>query len=337
MLQNCLSTRIRSISICKILNSWAMLCFLILIPFSESLAWGGGNVTFSINNRGDISVIGDNFNNKLAIYLDFEFPQEVVIEGIGGTTITIVEPGFPSFTDSIIYLDRNGIDFVRSLTLNLREGNNEAFISYLPVFIFGDFRVDLGRGRNNVFINLEEAVDVVRSISVRGSRSASDSSFILFGSNFNGDIFARQLSLDIGGDNTLVSIAGLQTWSNVSATTRGNNASLVFGEAIVQGRTNLQNRGSFGGLIDLYFADLIGRTSIQSRGNDGLVFVEKNLFFSDVNLRVGNFGNQVALILNEFLSPRRSRLQAGRGENTLFSNGNFFQTPPDFRGFTIIE
>lgn len=324
-----------SISQQRISQVW--ICLLLFGCFLTPPAWGDGNVTFTISNRGDVTVTGDNFDNKIDIYLDFFFPEDVVIEGIDGTTITIIEPGFPPFTATEIYLDRNEIDLVRSLTLNLREGNNEAFISYLPPLIFGNFRIDMGRGQNRLFINLEEEVEVFRSINVRGSRSGDDSRLVFFGSLMNGDLFARQLSVDLGGNDSQLSIAGLQTSSNVSITTRGNNSRLLFGDAIVNGRTNLQNRGSFGGFMDVYFSDLIGRSSIQSRGNDGEILLEVCRFFADVNLRMGNEGNQASLIFNDFLSNRRSRFQAGRGENILLDDGNFFQTEPDIRNFEVID
>jgi len=316
----------------NLLSSKSLAPLLLLLAICQPLL-GQGNVNFILTNRGDVNIVGDNANNWIAIYPDDFFPEDLVIEGIGGTTITLIEPGFPPITDTVFYLDKFSFDIVRSITIDLKEGSNLAEISFLPPAVMGNFRVNLGRGRNLMEVFVSEPTDIFGGIDVRGSRTAADSGILLGG--FNDAIWARQASFDLGGNGSIINIFGIQTARNFSATTRGNDSGVVAGELLVSGQTRINLRGSNNCFFDLYFSELFGRTNIQSRGDNGFGILEENLFYSDVNLRMGNSNNELEVCFNEFFSNRRSRFQAGRGANVMYEQGNFFQTPPDVRGFSI--
>ena len=313
--------------------------FLLVLIFvscclanSKSLL-GQGNVTFTITNRGDLAVVGDNFDNRFAIYLDDLFPQDLVIEGLGGTTITLVEPGFPTETADLFFLDRFAFDAVRNLTIDLKQGGNQAEIEFLPPVIFGNFRVNLGRGRNVFKIFLPELVEVRGSIDVRGSRTAAESRFQMWGEV--DPILARQAAFDLGGDQSTLNLYNFQTSRNFSVSARGNDSSTQVGGLSVAGQTRVNINGSDGCFFDLYFSDLFGRTSIRSRGNNTYGIIEDVFFNNDLNLRMGNTGNLLEVCFNDFWGSRKSRFQAGRGINTILEIGNQFLVPPDVRGFTV--
>lgn len=308
---------------------------LLLVFIFSQTCLGDGIVTVTLNNRGDLTITGDNFDNSLFIYVVFPSQQEIAIEAFTGT-VTLIKPNSPPITDSIVYLDRDEIEVVRNLRIDLRGGDNFMSMAYLPPIILGNFRVDMGRGINQMNFFPFGPVEIFRSIDARGSRTADGSVFFLDGNIIFSPVLARQVSANLGGNNSHLVFEGVATSGNFSARTRGVNSYLGVIHSLVVGRLNLQSRGDGHSMI-VRFSDFVGRASIRSQGDGCRVWVEKSGFLSDADFRMGNFFNQMELEENEFHSSRRSRFRAGRGENALIDILNFFQVPPNIRGFNVLQ
>jgi hypothetical protein len=308
----------------------AFFCFCVIL--SQPLL-GQGNVRVTLTNRGDVTILGDRSSNSIAIY-PVDSPEDgFVIEGFFGTTITLFEPGALPSTGESFFFSRSELNVVRNFSIDLNSGNNLAEIEFLPQTILGNLDITLNQGVNIIDLDVIDPTDIFGTFNVRGSRTGNNSEVLIMAPN--NAIRARQATFDMGGNNSLLDILGLQTDRGFNATMRGNNSAVVAGEMLVSGQTNITLRGSFNTFYDVYACDLFGRTVIQARGNNGSGILEDNRFYGDVAVTVGTSNNQLEVCFNDFLSFRASRFQAGRGSNLLLESGNIFEATPVVRGFTV--
>lgn len=314
------------------LNSGLIALFCLCVILYQPLQ-GQGNVSVTLTNRGDVSIMGDRSNNAIAIYQVDSPENGFVIEGFLGTTITLFEPNaFPVTADSFFFSQAE-FDLVRNFTLNLGNGNNTAEIEYLPPTILGNLDITMNQGINLVDIDVFDQTEIFGGFNVRGSRTGNSSELVVMSPN--NAIRARQASFDLGGNGSLIDVLGLQLDRGLSISMRGNNSAVVAEELLVSGQTTITLRGSFNTSYELYASDLFGRTIIQARGNNGLGLLEDNRFYGDVAVTVGTSNNQLDVCFNDFLNFRASRFQAGRGSNLLLESGNLFEATPVIRGFTV--